>query len=117
MLGKTELPLGSSVTIQGLPIGKVQTIENGESGEQHLLLCLDNDQADYLNRATLFYVEQNDSDMALVCVPGAPDEAPKSKEMLFLGFPTYSELLSWKTKNFLKQGMQQFLDAVDNALK
>ncbi len=117
MLGKTDLPIETTVTIQGLPIGKIQKIENTPSGEQHLLLCIANDQAEFLNKATLFYVDESDSGKTLVCVPGAPKEAPVSKEMLFLGFPSYSELLNWKTKNFLKQGMQQFLDAIDNALQ
>lgn len=117
MLAKTDIPRDASVTIQGLPIGKIQKIETSDSGEQHLLLCLDNDQAEYLNKATLFYVDKDGSDKTLVCVPGAPKEAPFSKEMLFLGFPNYSELLSWKTKNFLRQGMEQFLDAIDDALK
>ncbi len=117
MLGKTELPIDTSITIQGLPIGKIQKVENNASGEQHLLLCIANDQAKFLNKATLFYADQNDSGKTLVCVPGEPKEAPVSKEMLFLGFPSYTEMLNWKTKTFLKQGMQQFLDAIDNALK
>lgn len=117
MLGKTDLPIGTKVTLQGLPIGKVQKLETSEAGELHLLLCIDNDQAKYLNKATLFYVDKTDAGLSLACVPGAPKEAPVAKEMLFLGFPDYSDLLSWKTKNYLKQGMQNFLDAIDKALQ
>ena len=104
MIGKTDLTAGTSVTIQGLPIGSIQKVETSESGEQHLLLCIKKDQAEYLSKATLFYADKIDSGKTLVCFPNTDKDTPVSKEKLFLGFPSYSELLSWQTKNFLKQG-------------
>lgn len=120
MQGKADITVPAPVTLNGVSIGEVRGKSLDDGGRAVLKLCLDHDQAEKLDKLTVFYVEhpqqgQQGGDQ-LVCQIFPDENAPANDDMRFLGFPDYSAFLSWRAQGIVKKGVDSFLKALDDAL-
>ncbi len=115
--GQAALPLPAPVTLNGVPIGKVIKADLNSENRPVLTLCLDKEQAAKLDKATVFYIAQDQQGGGmLVCQPFPEEQAPPAGDLVFLGFDSYATFVSWRAQSIVRKGVDGFLKALDEAV-
>lgn len=114
--GDATMHLPAPVVLEGVTIGEVKAQDVDEKNRPYLELCLDKEQAERLDRITVFYIEREDTGKdRLVCQTFPEEDAPANEEMRFLGFGSYSDFIAWRAQSIVKKGVDGFLKALDEA--
>ncbi|TVM17117.1 hypothetical protein DPQ33_09985 [Oceanidesulfovibrio indonesiensis] len=113
-----DLPVPSPVMLEGIKIGEVRSKDLMPDNQPILKLCIEKGRLDNLRKMTIFYVDRSASAPVLVAEPIA-DSGPldtQAKTLMFPGFSSYDKYVAWRTKNIIRQGVNEMLDAFGKLL-
>jgi hypothetical protein len=117
LAGKADLPQGAPVTLNNAKIGEVVNAALDEKGKPVLTLCLEKKGFEALGKSAVFYVAKDGANTTLVAelLPELPP--PPGDELVYLGFDSYPNYLTWRAEHIVKKGVSDLLKAIDGALK
>ncbi|MFW5734071.1 MAG: MlaD family protein [Oceanidesulfovibrio sp.] len=113
-----DLAVPSPVMLEGVQIGEVRSKDLMPDNQPVLKLCIEKGRLDNLRMMTIFYVDRSAAAPVLVAEPIA-DSGPldaQAETLMFPGFSSYDKYVSWRTKNIIRQGVDEMLDAFDKLL-
>ncbi len=113
-----DLPVPSPVMLEGVQIGEVRSKDLMPDNQPMLKLCIEKGRLDNLRMMTIFYVDRSGATPVLVAEPIA-DSGPldtQVERLVFPGFSSYDKYVSWRTKNIIRQGVDEMLDAFGKLL-
>lgn len=117
MQGASPVAVGTQVLLGGRLLGKVTVVEGSGTAVPVLTLCLDKKRLPELARVTIFYLDDSAPNGALLTEVEKASGPVPDKDAVFLGFPTYAQYVGFKTRQAVKRGVDDFLRAVDDAVR